>query len=351
MQSPIESPRGQLLSNYVLARIVDMTPIDIGLFDYDRHNAVYIFLLNDDEHIYMRYGGREPESGETYLNLDSLEIALRLGLQQHARYAEGQLPPQPRPRPLFSADIPLLKEHEIDRGRCVECHLIADYQAQQGELDGSLDKLSAIYRSPDIKNLGIHLEIPKGVLVKEAVGAAVEAGVQAGDTLASIDGIPVLTFGDFLYHYDKTPRMAKTIDIGVKRGEQDLALRVNLPEEWWRTDLYYRFWTVEPQLYFFAKPLTPDEKAANGLKPEGFASRITEADPGAIPLRVHDLKEGDIIFAVNGVETDSFTHNAEVYMILNLTSGKEATVSIVRDGERMDRLITPYRQYYRKQKS
>ncbi|MCH7961281.1 MAG: hypothetical protein IIC49_03005, partial [Planctomycetes bacterium] len=69
---------------------------------------------------------RDADSPETYLNLDSLELALRLGLEQHEKYRKGELPKLPRPEPFYPRDIPLLKRVVIDAGRCVECHLIAD---------------------------------------------------------------------------------------------------------------------------------------------------------------------------------------------------------------------------------
>ena len=39
-------------------------------------------------------------------------------------------------------------------------------------MDGKLDKLTHMYRSPDIKTLGIYLDVPKGLVVKEVRGAA-----------------------------------------------------------------------------------------------------------------------------------------------------------------------------------
>ncbi len=47
------------MSQYVRVRITDMTNIDIGLFDFDGYNALYYFIMNADEQIYMRYGGRD----------------------------------------------------------------------------------------------------------------------------------------------------------------------------------------------------------------------------------------------------------------------------------------------------
>ena len=55
-----------------------MDNVDIGLFDYDRYNTLYFFILNADEQIYMRYGGRDSVSPDSYLNLESLELASRI---------------------------------------------------------------------------------------------------------------------------------------------------------------------------------------------------------------------------------------------------------------------------------
>ena len=57
-----------------------MDNVDVGLFDRDWNNAIYFFALNADEQIYMRYGGRESESPDTYNDLESLEVALQQGL-------------------------------------------------------------------------------------------------------------------------------------------------------------------------------------------------------------------------------------------------------------------------------
>src|SRR5262245_14827802 len=90
--SPLDSPLGKLLGQYVCARITRMDKVDIGLFERDWNNTLYFFMLNEDEQIYMRYGGRDAASPDTYLNLDSLRLALEQGLELHRRYTEGQLP-------------------------------------------------------------------------------------------------------------------------------------------------------------------------------------------------------------------------------------------------------------------
>src|SRR5689334_3142750 len=126
--SPKDSPLGKQMNQYVCVRVTRMDQVDIGLFDRDWNNAIYFFLLNGEEQIYMRYGGRDSESPDTYTDLDSLEVALRQGLALHQRYLAGDFKPEPRPKPFFPNEIPLLVERTFARRQCVECHLIGDFQ-------------------------------------------------------------------------------------------------------------------------------------------------------------------------------------------------------------------------------
>src|ERR1044071_4590622 len=96
--SPTDSPLGKVLSEYVCVRITRMDDVDIGLFDRDWNNAIYYFALNSDEQIYMRYGGPDAESPDTYSSLESLRIALEQTLTVHQRYRKGELPAQARPK-------------------------------------------------------------------------------------------------------------------------------------------------------------------------------------------------------------------------------------------------------------
>ncbi len=187
MLSPKNSPLGKQLSQYVCLRITRLDDVDVGLFDRDWNNTIYFFAFNADEKIYFRYGGRDSASPDTYLNLDSLELALRQGLQLHQQYLAGNLKLPDRPKPLFPREIPLLVQRTFAQRQCVECHLIGDFQNIQREQDGVLDKLTHLYRSPDIKTLGIELDVPKGLVVKQASGAALAAGMKPGDRIASLE--------------------------------------------------------------------------------------------------------------------------------------------------------------------
>lgn len=381
------------MQKFVLARILAMDGIDIGLFDYDRHNALYFFILNADEQIYLRYGGRDAEDAMAYLNLQSLELALRAGLDRHELYKQGKLAKQPRPAPFYPEQVALLKRNEIDRGRCVECHMIADYQTQEAERAGKIDRPSMLYPSPDLKTIGIHLDAPKGLVIEKAEGAAAKAGMQTGDTITEIGGVNVLTFGDLQYRYGKTDRNAHRIELTIDRAGARKSLSVELPAEWWVTDTSYRFWSVEPMLYFTTRPLTAEEKRRLNLPIRGLASEVSASPASPIELvesvrsaqakykagivteqameafvskvrvaakaideaewrraleKLEMLKPGDIITGVEGVQESSLTQDVERYIKLTKNAGDSITLDLLRDGKPTQIKQNSYRLFYRK---
>jgi hypothetical protein len=332
----------------VCARLTRMDDIDIGLLDRDWNNTLYYFVMNADEQIYMRYGGRDSQAPDTYLSLSSLELALEKGLQLHRQYQEGKMKKTERPPSLFPRQIPLLVERTIKRSACVECHLIGDYQNIHRELDGKLDKLAHMYRSPDIKTLGIHLDVPKGLVVKEVRDAVEAAGMKPGDRIAELNGTPVWTFGDLQYHYDKVDRTAERLRITVERDGKPIDLWVTLPQRWWWTDLTFRQWTVEPRLYFDCRPLTEAEKLQRGFERDGFASEVTRVDMFAEMTKSHQLRVGDIIFGVDGVEQDKVANTAELFLKLRRTAGDTVSLDVLRDGTRKQLQLKTYRMAFRK---
>lgn len=334
--------------NYVCARVIRMDDVDIGLFDYDRNNTLYYFIMNADEQIYARYGGRDSESQDSYLNLNSLEVALKKGLELHEQYKKGELKPQARPKAMSPRDFPLLVERTYARNQCVECHLIGDFQNLHRERDGTLDKMTHLYRSPDLKTIGVYLDVPKGLVVKESKGAAEAAGVKAGDTIAALNAVRVWTFGDLQYQYDRVNRKAESVELTLDRGGQMVNVRLALPKLWWWTDVRWRQSSVDPRLYFEARPLTEAEKAALQLKPDGFASRVKSVDTFAELTKSHALKVGDIVYGVDGVERDDVAPNVELYMKLHKTPGDNVMLDVIRDGKRMQMPLRTYRMSFRK---
>jgi S1-C subfamily serine protease len=261
------------------------------------------------------------------------------------------LPKPPRPAPRYPQEIASLKREVIDRNRCVECHLISDYQAQDEESSGSLDKRRTLYPSPDLKTIGIYLDVPRGLAVARVEGAAAQAGMQADDLITAIDRTPVLTFGDLQYRFGQLDRNASQLNLTIERQGEPKRLKIRLPAEWWLTDTGFRYWTVEPMVYFTTQPLSPEQKRRLKLKDDGFAGEVTEVDPLGESLKLHTLKKGDLVYAVNGIETSKLTRRVELYIKLTMRAGESATLKLLRNNQPMEMTLKTYRQYFRKERT
>jgi hypothetical protein len=325
-----------------------MDDTDVGLFDRDWNNTIYFFALNAEEQIYLRYGGRDSASPDTYLDIDSMELALRQGVKMHEQYLSGELKLPERPKPMFPREIQLLVQRTFAQHQCVECHLIGDFQNIQREQDGVLDKLTHLYRSPDIKTLGIELDVPKGLVVKEARGAALAAGMKAGDRISSWNGAAVWTFGDLQYRYDKLDRHAEKVAAEVERGGSSVSLTIALPERWWWTDLRFRQSSVDPRFDFEDRPLSAEEKSKLGLAPDGFASQVKYVSDFAKIRKTHELRTGDIIYAVDTVERDDLANTAELFLKLRKKAGQPAVLGVIRNGQRIQMPLNTYQLSFRK---
>jgi len=333
----------------VCLRITRLDDTDVALFERDWNNTLYFFILNGEEQIYMRYGGRDSASADTYLALDSLEVAARQGLALHQQYLKGQWKPAAeRPKPLYPREIPLLVQRTFAQHACVECHLIGDFQNIQREQDGVLDKLTHLFHSPDIKTLGIYLDVPKGLVVKDAQAAVQAAGMRPGDRITALDGTPVWTFGDLQYRYDNVDRRAQRVRISVDRGGAPMELTVTLPERWWWTDLRFRQSSVDPRLDFEDRPLTAVEKQKFGLREDGFASQVKYVAEFAKIRKTHELRAGDIIFGVDGVERDDLANTAELFIKLRKKAGNSVTLDVLREGQRIQMPLHTYVLSFRK---
>lgn len=333
------------MQQYVCVRIPRMDNVDIGLFEHDRYNTLYFYILNADEQIYMRYGGRDAASQDSYLSLESLELALAKGLELHRDYQAGKLAKTERPKPQFPKEFPLLVERTSARGACVECHLIGDFQLQHREEDGTLDKASQMYRSPDLKNIGITLDVPKGPVVKDVQGVSLASGLRPGDRITSVEGVTVWTIADLQHRYDKLPRNATSVRFGVERGGE---VKVELPKLWWFTDIRYRQLTVDPRVYFESRPLSEAEKKERGLAPDSFASMVKYVDETARMLKSHDLRVGDVVVAVDGVGRDEYANTAEFYIKLRKKAGDDVTLDVLRDGKTLKMPLKTFRMSFRK---
>ena len=65
-------------------------------------------------------------------------------------------------------------------------------------------------------------------------------------------------------------------------------------------------------------------------------------------LKTHDLKIGDIVSAVDGVEQDEVANTAELYLKLRITAGATVMLDVIRDGKPIKMQLRSYRMAFRK---
>ena len=71
-------------------------------------------------------------------------------------------------------------------------------------------------------------------------------------------------------------------------------------------------------------------------------------NPRAMVLELHEVRPGDVIYAVDGVESDPLVSDCLLHLRLNVTAGNETTLGVIRDGARLDMTVRTQRQLYRK---
>lgn len=336
----LANPKGKtakLLNDYVCILIDDLTGVDIGLFEFDPDSTLYCFIINADEQIYLRYGGRDDSSAEKYFNEDSLQEALERGLELHKQYEAGELEKTERPKPFFPRDYPEIAKDEIAKKKCVHCHHLGQAKTILNQGQGKLDKMKDLWVYPDIERLGIKLEVKELLEVDDAEGAAKDAGLKKKDVITHIEGKRVHTFGDLQYLLNKHPEDSKTLKLTVQRKDEPVEVEIKL-EKWWRvTDIIRRAGThaLEPFPEFWGKPLDEREKRKLGIKENEFGLEVTKFWVKTNAQNA-GLQVGDVVYEVDGVNTAEYTANPVVWIRLQRNPGDTITVKALRNGKKVE---------------
>jgi serine protease Do len=340
----LANPKGKvakLLREFVCVRVEDMTNVDIGLFEFDPDSTLYCFLINAEEQIYMRYGGRDDSDAEKFLNLESLEIALEKGLALHKQYLGGTLPKAERPAAKAPADYPEVKNGPIAKKQCVHCHQLGAGKTKLLQSQGKLDRMKDLWVYPEVKRVGFELDPAKGLVVSDVDGAAKDAGLKKKDEIVRLEGKTVHTYGDLQEALDKHPADSKTLKLAVKRKDGEVDVEIAL-DKWWRvTDISRRsvLHAAEPFPEFWNKPLDEATRAKVGLKDGEFGGEVTKfwvkTNAQAAGLQV-----GDIVYGVDDVTTSEYTSNPVVWIKLNKNAGDQITLKVWRGGKKLDVTFT-----------
>ena len=313
-------------------RIVDMSKVDVALFEFDFDLTFSVFILNHKKNVYLRYGARDDRSPDSYLSEESLANALKKGLELHSAWKVGEAKFDPPPKPVPATSYPRLRKI-VEQGNCIHCHQVADVKSRKMVALPRFNKKTDPFIFPDPANLGMKIDPDFGNKLKHTSGAAKAAGLKAGDTVSAVESYRVNTFADFQYALHKIDKDAKKIAVetAAKPGKK---ISIDLPEYWRVTDLNRRNigHRLTPFPGFWAKALPEEKKKKLGLKSGGFASEVTKFWTNTNGKKA-GLRKGDIIYAVGGVESSPIAKNVMIYIRTHHKAGDEIKLSY-RRGDR-----------------
>jgi hypothetical protein len=320
----------------VRVRLTRIDDENLNLFEFDYDLTFMVFFLDSEEHIYARYGGRDAEGPDSRHSLDGLRYTMNSVLQMHG-HARKAFAPKSQDAPKY------IRQFSAGRrgGRCLHCHQVKEI------LNTELQKLGqwsrdSIWRYPLPENLGFTLEIDRGNVVKEVrkQSPASAVGLDRGDIVQELKGVPIHSFGDAQYALDRAPNTG-SIDMSWLRGGQLMAAKLSLPEGWRKGDITWRpsMQRYVPAARLYGVDLTIEEKKARGLPDAHLAFRQKDSIP--TQAREAGIRPGDIILGVDDKQLDGMDvidflrYVRRTYLI-----GDKVTVNLLRDGKRMNLPMT-----------
>jgi hypothetical protein len=308
---------------------VKIAGMDLRLFEFDHDLTWYVFLLNADETVYGRYGGRDATDAEARLSLKGLRYAMERALEVHKS--------PPAPRPLVGAPVRPEDHAAASRHKgCIHCHNINEFRRADRVVAGTWDR-SEVWVYPLPENVGITLDIDVGDRVKAVRpgSAAAKAGLKPGDVLKALNGYPVASFADATFALHKAPARG-SIPVTWASGGRDRSASLEVADGWRKTNLTWRpsMLDILPSLPFTGDDLTAAEKKQLGLA-EGRAA-FRQGDPVHSTLRAAGVQKGDVVVGFDGAEVSGSLGDLLGYGRRNYLVGDRVMVNVIRDGRRVE---------------
>lgn len=325
-----------LADKFVLVRLPRIDNADLSLFQFDYDVTFMVFFLNADERIYGRYGGRDARDPDNRMSLPGLHHAMEAVLDLHAREGKAPEAAPPKRTPQFIRDVPTARRS----GGCFHCHEVKETLNAQLQKTGKWS-LDMVWRYPPPDNLGLVLEVDRGNVVKKVApdSPAARAGLQAGDVVQRLNGIPVFSFADAQFALDRAPATG-AIPVTWKRDGKDLQGELALFANWRKTDISWRPSSQKfvPTLRLSGTDLSEKDKTALGLPVKQLAFRVddrihTEAEQAGVRL-------GDIVVGINNQKLEMDCAGLFYYVRRNYLTGERITIDILRAGKRLSLTMT-----------
>ncbi|HEX3148232.1 MAG TPA: Trx7/PDZ domain-containing (seleno)protein [Gemmataceae bacterium] len=331
----LAKPLDEIANQFVCVRLLRITGIDLTLFDFDFDCTWYGFFLSADETIYGRYGGRDGKSDTGRLSLPGLKYAMQKALDRHKA---GSAKTVERAKPIRAEDFASAKKRRGNE--CIHCHLVNEFRRADAKAAGTWNRDDRwFYPLPE--NVGLALNTDRADIVKAVLdnSPAAKLGIKAGDTLVTLNGLPVASNADVQYALNNGPKSGK-IPIEWKRSTDQMAGDLQVVDGWRKTNLSWRpsLFDILPMLPVSAEDLTADEKKKLGI-PEAQAAFRQDKYVHST-LKAIGMKAGDVIVRLDGKTVEGSMDDFLAMVRREHLVGDSAELTVLRDGKAVELKIT-----------
>jgi hypothetical protein len=315
----------------VRVRLTRVDPLDLNLFEFDYDLTFMVFFLNAEGKVYARYGGRDSEGPDSRQSLRGLRYTMESVLQMHAQDQKA-FAPRTQEGPRFIRDVSGSRRG----GRCIHCHQVNEILTAELQRKGLWSR-DWVWRYPLPENVGLDLEVDRGNVVRrvQEKSPAAAVGLQAGDRVRWLNGVPIHSFADAQFALDRAPASGSVEVVWERAGASrkgSLALR----DGWRQSDIAWR-----PSMQGFVAharlwgaDLTAEQKEALGLSAQQLAFRQNSP----VPTQPHaaGIQAGDVILGVDDRSLAMDVSEFNRYVSRHYLVGDQVVVNVLRDGRRLN---------------
>jgi len=194
---------------------------------------------------------------------------------------------------------------------------------------------------PQPENVGLWIDPESGNRLRQVPvdSPAARAGLRPGDVLLRVNGRRIASFADVQMALHELPSPAETRVVWNRQGEECSAT-LKLPDGWRQSDIAWRafMWNLEPVPGVYGRDLSPEEKQKLGLDPKRLAFSQGQYVPE--PARRAGVQAHDVIIGIDGKTLHMTMLQFNAYVRLHYKVGDRVTLNLIRNGKRLDLLLT-----------
>ncbi len=336
-----------LLDQFVCVRLINANTLDLARFQFDFDLSFTAICLNADGTVYGRYGSWKHQKNSQETALAGLKKALSAALELHRGYpankpvlAGKQPVDTPFKTPVEIPDLANRYKPELDWGgkvaaSCVHCHMIGSaLQAWHRQEKKPLPE-SLIFPFPEPETIGLTMRSEDIARIESVAqeSIAAKAGLQAGDTIVSFAGQPLISIADISWALHRTADEA-AIECVVSRTDGQHPLKLTLPKGWRRKSDVTQRSTIWPE---------------RGMALGGLRLEAEDEEPSGLGLRVKGLgmygmhaaakkagfKEGDLLLEFDGITTKTAETELIGHLLQQRLAGESVNVTVQRGNQRV----------------